>query len=696
MGLFSKKKTYVAATTASLIEDTPDLVGASVSTSVIKGRDIAPDIVGNYLNGIYVNSNRYYSYGRDTYTYGLPNGSYETVQTQDYKVQHIIEDEVGFDITIVSNVVDVCNGDSFAYPWMVANRGYDEETGIVSNHPFSITEDLYFDIAEPAGIDLLEIRYEYTEQGDTKYVRETVSISGITPTERYQHVVYVRRNTTEPRMYWNYRISDGTHPELDIEEKDLASPYYPVVPVREHNKDLTADKETELYKTSKYLLNIIDLDIDEIAEGINENPDVGDVDHAYIIMGIDILSEKPQSIRYLHDYFDYLHDLNPYTKSRYDNYLANRGSGDDDTRPPPVEVIKIKDSNYNIEMAYSYITSEIKEGVIGKVHECTRENFLRASHSGNGYQSDNSSVVLRRQLTENTYSEVVVFGLLHTNYIYGSYAVVTNLSDANAKDSQGDRTNENFVVPLNYNVVRNMSLAKANELMYDAIKILFNSVETVKLKWYQTGFFKFVTIIVAIAITVITYQPGALTQSFLGAAAAGLGTLSLIMMDIVLSFAIKQAFEFVAEVIAPEIVYAVAIILAAYGVGNALNTGSNAGLPFANEALFVSNGLTEAVNKTSMEELSIEMEEFQVYAEAKQAELDDKVEELEVKSELDPMDVFTDFGDDYYFQMPSDYIYTSVHAGNIGVTTLDAPRTYVENTLSLPSLSNSLGVNINV
>lgn len=706
MGLFSKKKTFVGASTVSLIEDTPDIVGASVSTAILKGRDIAPDIVGNYLNGIYVNSNRYYSYARDSYYYGLPDGSQETIKTQDYIIQPIIEKEVGFPITLVSNMLDKCDGDSLAYPWLTENRGWDYKTNLCSTH--SLTEDdgsgtqvpitapLYFDGAEPTGTNQLTIQYTYND-GVSKYVREVVSLTNVYPGEYYHHVIYVERGKTEPRYYWNYRVNNGTYPELNVNPAiDLESPYYPVVPIREHNKDLTEDKDSELYKTSKYLLNIIGLDITELAEGINENPDVSDIDHAYVIMGIDILSEKSQSIRYLHDYFDYLNDLNPYTLSRYKNYLLNRDSYDD-TNPPPVEVITIKDANYHIELAYSYITSEIKTGTIGSINECTRTDKVEPAHVGEGYSADQSSVIFRRQLTETTYSEVEVFGLTHVNYIYGNYSVNTALGDAYAVDSQGDRTNMNFVVPLNYAVVRSMGIFKANELMYDAIKMVFNSVETVKLKWYQTQFFKFVLIIVAIAITIITYQPGALTQSLLGGAVAvGTATLPTVLTDIILAFVIKEAFTMVVEVVGAELAFAVAIILACYGVSSAMGTGSVQGLPFASEALMVANNLTEAATSVGYEELAIEQAAFELESEAMTAELVENIEELESKHELDPLDIFTDFGNDYYFQTPTDYIYTSVHAGNIGVTTLDGPRNFVEITLSLPSLSNSLGVDINV
>ena len=127
-----------------------------------------------------------------------------------------------------------------------------------------------------------------------------------------------------------------------------------------------------------------------------------------------------------------------------------------------------------------------------------------------------------------------------------------------------------------------------------------------------------------------------------------------------------------------------------------MGTGSLSGLPFAAEALMASNNLSEATMEVAFEKLDAEIKGFQDEAAKKTKELEELWEDLEVGVDLDPMDIFTDFGQEQYFESPSAFLYRTVHAGNPGVGTLDSVNYYVDNKLSLPTLSPGLGVNINV
>lgn len=699
MGLFSKKKTYVSAQTMSMIEETPDIIQSSVTTSILKSRDIAPDIIGNYLNGIYVKARQYYRYGRDTYVHGLPEGTKEVFQTNNIAVANAIQSEVGYPVTLVTCTLDFCDANFFAIPWLVDNRGYNESTDIVTSHPAlpaGETGPVYYVDVTITATDTLELRYSYVKTtGDTGFVTETITMVGVEPDVYFYHAEYIEKGADGSDVTrWAYNTTDGTYPELSVDPGvTLNSPYFPVAIVRQNNRDVQEGDDD--YPTTRKLLDIIGIDLDDVVTGIQENPDQSDIDHAYIIMGVDISTDLPNSWRYLHDYFVYLHSLNPATKSAYDNWASNAAAYPAYSNTPVMNTVNITDGQYNIDMGYLYTERTIVTGTLAEPME--REVNFNTPIGGDSWSANTDEIVFRRQLDEDTYSEVRVYGLMHINHVYGGKTVDTSLADAFYRDSEGDQTNGNFVVPLNNNILQSMGLQKGNELMYDAIKIVFNSYEVVKLKWYQTGFFKFVTIVVAIAVTVITYQPGALTQSIVGASAvAGLSTLTLVLTDIVVAFAIKKGFEMVAEVLPSNIAFALAIAFAAYAAGSVMSTGSLAGLPFASEALMAANNLTEATMEVAFEELNAEIQGFQDEAAKKTAELEELWEELEVGVDLDPMDIFTDFGQEQYFETPSAFLYRTVHAGNPGVSTLDSINYYVDNKLSLPTLSPGLGVNINV
>lgn len=693
MGIFSRKKTYVAATTLNIIEDTPDLLTQSVNSSIIKGRQIAPDIVGNYLNGLWVSSKRYYNYAKRNYTYGLPQGHRGVIKTQDYIVEEVIATDVGQEVTLLSHVVDTCDSDYFAYGWLLSNRGWIESTDEVTNPPTPPAghtgETIYFFSSKPLGINNLEITYVYTKSSNNYYFTENIAVNGMYPNEYYYHAVWVPKDKTTPINYWNYRISSGTYPKLALNgEQSLNSTYFPVVPLRINNQDLITNVDNDFSRTAKFMLNIMGVKLESLVESLNENPDITDVDHAYIISGVSLDTDKQQSLRYLHDYFVYLHGLNPWAKSAYTNWSTNHNTYNTMTKAPTVEVIRIEDASYKIELSYLYTEQNILSGSIGKIGFCNSSHNISSVGTSGSFNYERSSVTYRRQLTANTYSEITIYGLKHVNYIYGSLTIDTTIEEA-----FNDTDNGNFVIPLNFEIVEAMGLTNATELMYDTLKIVFNSTETVKLKWYQTKLFQLAITVIAIAITIVTYQPGALTASVVGASSViGLTTIQLVMADIVLAFAINGVTNYILESLPPRIAFAFALAQAAYSIDRLFAAGGSIkGLPFAIELLAVTNKVVAAAINTAAVELQDKITEFEEYKAEAVAELEAKFEELQPQRDLDPLDLFVSFGEESYFQRPDDYYFQAIHAGNVGTYSLDSVHSYVDNTLTLPSLSNDIG-----
>ena len=92
MGLFSKQKRISTATqTISLIEDTPDVIRQSVTTSILGNTDIVTDLQNNFLHLFKDNVRRYYNYGRDYFTNGLPEGYMGGLDVDETKLQEVLE-----------------------------------------------------------------------------------------------------------------------------------------------------------------------------------------------------------------------------------------------------------------------------------------------------------------------------------------------------------------------------------------------------------------------------------------------------------------------------------------------------------------------------------------------------------------------------------------------------------------------------
>ena len=87
---------------------------------------------------------------------------------------------------------------------------------------------------------------------------------------------------------------------------------------------------------------------------------------------------------------------------------------------------------------------------------------------------------------------------MSTSYEYRKGTIETSLAEVVSGDD-----NNNFIVPLNSAVYNNaLSMNQRIDLIYDSIQIVINSYEKTKLKWYQTGFFQIVTLILTIVLTV--------------------------------------------------------------------------------------------------------------------------------------------------------------------------------------------------
>ena len=107
-------------------------------------------------------------------------------------------------------------------------------------------------------------------------------------------------------------------------------------------------------------------------------------------------------------------------------------------------------------------------------------------------------------MTADEYVGYTIRGLKHKNTIYKGKGV-----SISSKDAMNDNDESGFVIPLHEEVFREMSLVNATQSSFANSYLLINCYEVVKQKWYQTGAFKIVLIIVVIIISVFTYGAGA-------------------------------------------------------------------------------------------------------------------------------------------------------------------------------------------
>ena len=704
MGLFSETVTTVESFSARLIEDTPNLVKDSVYNAVLYNRSIADDLIANYLNGLAIKSDQMYRYAKTSYTYGLPNGHTEVIMPNAKLVKEAIELSIGAKVSVYFTTLEDCNPDYFAREILSLTQGWNADTGIVSNPPFTpqggSPTPVVFTYAEIVTPTVVGINYEYTYTASngtrvlaTEHREYPVIRYYMNEAAPYLHATYYEvtasGSSTGILQYWNYDTTSNVYPALSLPDGIVEdSPYYPIVPIRENNVDLTdaSLKDTELYKTSKDCLKKIGLDFVNLGEGVQANPDIGQVDHAYVILAVHLQSEELQSINYLHSYFSYLHGISKITKADFDRWQQEEHK----IEPPPVNKMVIEDANFKISIAYTHITKKVVEGSIGGIGKVARTNYVRPRELlvfGFGYEA--SSIVFQRQIASNLYEEVEVFGLTHVNHIYQRYTVETTIGRSI------DKNNDDFFIPININVAKTLGLMEHNYLMYDAIRIVFNSFDVRKLKWYETGFFKMVLIVIAIIITI--YSLGTLTEAMIAAygAVAGGGVAAAIAAGLVLAEAIawsaiySLAAGWVVDALGVEFALIASVLALAVGLaatnGTAIS-GSVAGMPFSIDLIQIASVVAGSISKSAGEQISDirqEAEELAVKQNELLEELNELYDALDNGLTIDPFEWVTYDTLNNPYESPDEMYNRTIHAGNIGALSLNAISQYVESQVKL-------------
>lgn len=698
MGLFSKTVLHQATMTQSLVEDTPKVIEPTVLTAILDGSEIVPNVL-NGINSCYAqNVKQYWRYGRDNFTNGLPEGSIGTYVIDRGELQIPIDtiypppeggsnrldivnygmydfvgffNEItrndGFDPKAISFQKDPVDGNAVAISPIPPRAGRQSENELFYN--------VYF--FSPLDDDMFEM-IKRTEVRQTRYPM----VDG-----RYYYYVEFQQldkdgNESGLPMYFVYDPLSNEFPNVKPPRDTPDTLYMPVVPLRINNVTLTDDKhkDTELYKTSKKLLDKMELNIEQLHEGVNESPDIGQVDHAYVVLGINIHTDKQESMEYMFRFFDDMMDKARTSKEEFELWDAQPDPDDDffDISAPPVNSIKISDGTYSTEILFNYIDKESKAGSFGK-EGSYRVLFspynYRVSKGNYSYQSSQNTMTIEEQTAPNQITRIIVAGGIFYNNISGA---------AQYGNDYTKNDENNFLIPINLDVYNSMGILKRNAVAYDSLKIVLQAYEYQKLKWYETGFFKFVVIVVAIVITVYTgidFINGAL-----GAFAAGgaLGLVIYVTVYIVVSVAIDATFKFAVEKLGLKGVLAVAAAMVIAG-----QFGELFQLPWANVIAFIgSRGIASSL-AAQTDILQDQFQEFSAYAEVKTQELNEAMEYMKETASknmgnlLDPTRLWTDIGM-FPMESPSDFIDRSLSLGNRD-SVVDSISNFYDTNLLLPT-----------
>ena len=545
----------------------------------------------------------------------------------------------------------------------------------------------------------LFVEYEWEDKTVNRFnFNDDVAVSNVltgnftVPIELYDYnadFFHVRYFVDGVLKYWIYQLGTGTYPSLDAlfdKPQQVNGQFFPFAYFRFGKQRQDTDKTSEKYKSSKKLVKYLGMDYDDIAEAINTNPDIADIEQAMLIMAIPANTTDAAEQEYLFEFFEtmYFAGQEEYSSAAQQNIRSMFSYFREE---PSSNVMVIRDKLFQMSLGNAGIYKKLKAGNIGKKGTFTSGTYTESRQVEYEDNDNDSGVTIkvrtvtdrfhfyRKQVTAVTYQEVLVKNLKATYYIYRGYNTI------------GSGTDETLLIPIDRSITKKYNIALREKLYGRSLHYVFNSRVTVKVKWYQQGIFGDLLMIAAIVIAIWTIQP----EIYMMAIAVSAGTMTVtaflwaVATMYVLPFLIATvAVKYFVKVAGAELAFLVAIVALAYGSFQAIQAGSISGAPWAQDLLSLSTNLTTAINDLMTESLMGLVEEAKAFG----LELETQTELLDEKSKL-----LTENNIYSTVYIPgekaSDFYNRTIHSGNVGVLGLDAVSSYVQLALTLPKITDN-------
>jgi hypothetical protein len=339
----------------------------------------------------------------------------------------------------------------------------------------------------------------------TAVVNDTITKSAYTQ-EDSLIVQYSDDNGPPGELYWwwIYPHSAGTY---DLTPEQTTLDQLEVLPmamlrIDKQSINVVPGVGSDRYIKTRMLMARLGLDMVEFLDNINSNPDIADVDDAYLNMAMNPIDNNAVLSKLLYlSWYQIIVDSG--LVSNTSEFTASVTSGD-------------------VNNAIVWQTHEFNQNISGVV---TDEGAYIHSVS-------TTNLIIHYQRTATEYDELLVNDLNGMAGIdYGSYHEV-------ALFQLGD---DAFTIPLTWDMFNRLQAQEMMEVYQYLLRVDFNSISVTELEWYETGafleLFKWAMIIVAVVIAVISLG----TATTIAA-----GIISLVQAYVV-SYAIGELIIFIAE-----------------------------------------------------------------------------------------------------------------------------------------------------
>lgn len=746
MGLFStKKKISVNTTVTRLIENKSiqSSVPGSVTASIMQNDgQLVENVLEGLVAGIGVRAQRMYAYGKKSYTYGVPSSTITTRIRGSAEVDAAVKAAVGATAIVDYYRFGPQNILHTTWKTLVDTYGYKSSTNTLDVLSASIGSTVYLvDMQvvlmsatfDSMGMDVLEEWDNAASAGPTaNRVATPTSLRVATPfridataTTNHVLVTYNWRDTVGLKSatlslpityldsadtdadyfqvryllggnagYWSYKEGSAGIPSLDAVFATNVIPFgsfFPITYFRYNKAPVSTDVNSAVYKTSSKLVNYIGVNYANLVNEINANPDIKDVEQAMLIMAASANTVDPIEQRYLFDFFSRVVDQKVAAETAPIPLLSSRAgllgivSKLFTTVAADNAGLVVQDSRFKMVLGMSSVYRKKKAGRFMKVGQYSGgfgSVGIPVTTESVGLDGLKSVVIstynipthyYRHQITDSVYEEIEVTGLRTTYHIWNGYNTV------------GEETSPLLLVPMDYSITSKYPITERELLYSRSLQLVFNSVTVTKIKWYQTGIFKAILLIIAIVVMIFTYgatwQATVAVLATMTATALAYAVIIAILKYLIISYLVKLFIKAVGTKIA-FIVAILAVVAAAYGY---LDAGSITGVPWANTLLTVASNLTTGIGnalEAGIAALHKESIAFGLLMEGQNKLLETANELLDGTGILSPMIFFGETPDDFYNR--------TVHSGNIGVVGIGTVSSYVDVALTLPKLIDTM------
>jgi hypothetical protein len=542
MGLFSSStKVYVASTAYNMAgeQDTRiNFLKTTVARSVLTNvPSIAESLVSAQLYGPIMTQRGYFRWTNNHYPEGQISGSTTNRQllTETHRdtIKSFIPPPAEGEIYVTLAFIDNAEISFFAERYFLENKY--ELYGT----------DWYSDYNDAAG--QMKIIYEDLSE-------ELITVPDFEHRSDYMYVYY--RTGVDPDLIdhmFIYEMGSGNVALDAIQETATAiSEFYPFIPLRYNNKAISHQDYVDNYESHAESYNrATGGEIVDILASIEDNPSIDDVDHAFLTFGVELNTGEKAGRRYIYEFMknlrQYQNDINAgdtaweanneYFAYRVD-YLAWANDQSDTGSPrygdpeptavvfpvPRISKLDLKSTHsatvikYDVSIEWVFIKENFGVGK-GKVGAAVNELWWEdketifaspGSFTNEFVEEFNITDLavthsrLYRQVSEDVYSYLDLFGMSHINRIYKGKSV-----QITTKAALADVDESGFVVPMHYPTIQNVPLVLANELANSNKIIVFNSYQVVTTRWYQKGFFRILIMIIVMVVVALVFPPAA-------------------------------------------------------------------------------------------------------------------------------------------------------------------------------------------